>query len=160
MWRWPASGGLGAPQALAPGSGMGPPIIGSGFALGRPRVVQAHYTPKLKSSGAVLPGAGKDIHASLAAKQRPWRLCRRTWQTIGPGAPPMWLGLDPESPDSLARGYSSRVVRLYQLQNESGLQAPKLLGENPRSLNKGGAGANVNPFAPNRRPRSAPGPSH
>jgi len=72
----------------------------------------------------------------------------------------MRLGLDPEGPDSLARGYSSRVVRLYQLQNESGLQAPKLLGFSPRSLNKGGAGANVSPFAPNRRPRSALGQSH
>lgn len=39
-----------------------------------------------------------------------------------------------------------------------GCKRSSLLGQFPDSLNKDGAGANVSPFAPNRRPRSALGP--
>ncbi len=41
-----------------------------------------------------------------------------------------------------------------------GCKHPSLLGLLPDSLNKSGAGVNVSLFAPNRHPRSAPGPSH
>ena len=82
--------------------------------LDRPQVVQLPYKAQLKSSGAVLPravsgraciagGQAEDLGGCAAAPGSP----------IGPDMPPIRLGLDPGGPDSLARGFSSRIAKRY-----------------------------------------------
>lgn len=115
--------------------------------LDRPRVVQLPYTPQLKSSVAVLSGtvsgrvciAGGQAEGLGGCVAEPGR-------PIGPDVPPTRLVLDPGGPDSLARGCSSRIAKRYQLQNVSGLRAPKPPRTIPAGSEQGRSGSEHQPF--------------